>query len=196
MIKSSKTYEVICASKYFNVQELKKIYQIGYHHFGENKVKDMLDKMDQLIDLDITWHFIGHLQSNKVKDMINRIDYLHTLDRMSLAQAIQKHAIKPIDCFIQVNISRESQKSGIFIENLDDFLSKIKNYDKINIVGFMTMGVFDDPVKTENVFKQLYDLKQLYNLPYLSMGMTDDYEIAIKHHATHLRIGRLFQNIL
>lgn len=196
MIKSSKTYEVICASKYFNVQELKKIYQIGYHHFGENKVKDMLDKMDQLIDLDITWHFIGHLQSNKVKDMINRIDYLHTLDRMSLAQAIQKYASKPIDCFIQVNISRESQKSGIFIENLDDFLSKIKNYDKINIVGFMTMGVFNDPVKTENVFKQLYDLKQLYNLPYLSMGMTDDYEIAIKHHATHLRIGRLFQNIL
>ena len=128
MITSNQAYEVICASKYFNVQELKKIYQKGYHHFGENKVKDMIDNMDQLIDRDVTWHFIGHLQSNKVKDMINRIDYLHTLDRMSLVQAIQKHAIKPIDCFIQVNISRESQKSGIFIENLDDFLSKIKNY--------------------------------------------------------------------
>ena len=196
MIQSTKDRKVICASKYFDVDQIRTIYQQGYSDFGENKVYDMLEKMDHLKDLNITWHFIGHLQSNKVKDMINRIDLLHTLDRDSLLKAIQKHAIKPINCLIQVNIARETQKSGVLIENLDEFIAKIKKYDKINVIGFMTMGVHNDIDKTEIVFKKLYDLKQKYGYKYLSMGMTDDYKLAIKHHATHLRIGRLFKSMV
>ncbi len=196
MIQSTKDRKVICASKYFDVDQIRTIYQQGYSDFGENKVYDMLEKMDHLKDLNITWHFIGHLQSNKVKDMINRIDLLHTLDRDSLLKVIQKHAIKPINCLIQVNIARETQKSGVLIENLDEFIAKIKKYDKINVIGFMTMGVHNDIDKTEIVFKKLYDLKQKYGYKYLSMGMTDDYKLAIKHHATHLRIGRLFKSMV
>ena len=196
MIQSTKDTKVICASKYFDVEQIRKIYMNGYHDFGENKVYDMLEKMDQLKDLNITWHFIGHLQSNKVKDIINRIDLLHTLDRDSLLKAIQKHRTDPINCLIQVNIARESQKSGVLLENLDEFIAKIKKYDKINVIGFMTMGVHNDIDKTEKVFKKLYDLKQKYGYKYLSMGMTDDYQLAIKYHATHLRIGRLFKSMV
>lgn len=196
MIKSNNQYEVICASKYFNADEIIKIYQQGYHHFGENKVQDMLKKIDMLEDYPITWHFIGHLQSNKVKDMINKIDLLHTLDRISLAKEINKHRMSKLDCLIQLNISKEEQKSGIFIENIDEFLLEIKKYDKINIVGFMTMGVLNDPIKTEEIFIKLDALKQIYGFKYASMGMTDDYLIAIKHHATHIRIGRLFKSLL
>lgn len=186
----------ICASKYFNVEQMKKLHGLGVHHFGENRVFDMLEKMDQLSDLAITWHFIGHLQTNKVKEMINRIDYLHTLDRMSLVLAIAKYALEPIKCFVQVNLTEEEQKSGISVENLDEFLKEIKKYDKINLVGLMTIGKDEDEHKTEEAFKMLDELAKKYHLPYTSMGMSNDYEIALKHHATHLRIGRRFLKMI
>lgn len=187
---------VVCASKYFTADELRVLYQKGVHHFGENKVQDFLKKQELLNDLDIKWHFIGHLQSNKVKDMINYISLLHTLDRLSVAHEIQKYAKHPISCLIQVNLTEENQKSGVNPENLAQFLIEIKKYDKINIVGFMTMGKLDDLDKTEIAFKKLDELANFYNLPFRSMGMSDDYEIAIKYHATHLRIGRKFKEML
>ena len=128
--------------------------------------------------------------------MINDISYLHTLDRLSLAKEIQKHANHKIKCLIQMNLTEESQKSGLYLDNLAQFLLEIKKYDKIELVGFMTMGKDDDDQKTEEVFKKLYELSVLYQLPLLSMGMTNDYELAIKHHATHLRIGRKFYDLL
>ncbi|MDD4194373.1 MAG: YggS family pyridoxal phosphate-dependent enzyme [Acholeplasmataceae bacterium] len=187
---------IVCASKYFDADEIRILYQKGVHDFGENKVQDFLKKVELLKDLDITWHFIGHLQSNKVKDMINHMSLLHTLDRFSVAKEIQKHANQSVNCLIQVNLTEEDQKSGVNPDNLDQFLLEIKKYDKINIVGFMTMGKLDDLEMTEIAFKKLDELANLYHLPYRSMGMTDDYEIAIKHHATHLRIGRKFKEML
>ena len=187
---------IVCASKYFDADEIRILYQKGVHDFGENKVQDFLKKVELLKDLDITWHFVGHLQSNKVKDMINHVSLLHTLDRFSVAKEIQKHANQSVNCLIQVNLTEEDQKSGVNPDNLDQFLLEIKKYDKINIVGFMTMGKLDDLEMTEIAFKKLDELANLYHLPYRSMGMTDDYEIAIKHHATHLRIGRKFKEML
>ena len=186
----------ICASKYFNSIEMRMLYQKHVFHFGENRAQDLLLKKEELKDLDITWHFIGHLQTNKVKAMINEIDYLHTLDRLSLAESIQKYRKTPLDCFIQLNLTEENQKSGLFIVDLDKFLLEIKNYDKINIVGFMTIGKDDDDIETEKAFQKLDELSNKYQLPYRSMGMTNDYEIAIKHHATHLRVGRRFKSML
>jgi hypothetical protein len=128
--------------------------------------------------------------------MINRIDYLHTLDRISLAETIQKYATRVVPCFIQVNLTDESQKSGLLPENLDQFLLEIKKYDKIEIIGFMTMGKDEDVEKTDEAFKVLDELATKYQLPYRSMGMSNDYEIALKHHTTHLRIGRKFKDLL
>jgi pyridoxal phosphate enzyme (YggS family) len=184
--------KVICASKYFTSEQIRKLYHKGVHDFGENRVQDMLIKMEELNDLSITWHFIGHLQTNKVKMMINEIDILHTLDRPSLAEVIQKYREKPLPCFIQVNLTEEDQKSGIARENLNQFFNDIKNYDKIEIIGLMTIGKDDDPLKTEEAFQKLDELANTYHLPFRSMGMTNDYELALKHHATHLRIGRKF----
>lgn len=187
---------VICASKYFDASQLRKIYDHGYHDFGENRVQILKEKMEELKDLDINWHFIGHLQSNKVKEVINDITYLHTLDRLSLAKEIQKHANHKIKCLIQMNLTEEPQKSGLYLDNLPQFLLEIKKYDKIELIGFMTMGKDDDDIKTEEVFEKLYELSVLYQLPLLSMGMSNDYKLAIKHHATHLRIGRKFFDLL
>lgn len=192
----NKDHVTICASKYFDVMQMRKLYDKGVRHFGENRVYDMLKKMDDLKDLDVTWHFIGHLQTNKVKDMINQIDYLHTLDRISLAEAIQKYATHTIPCFIQVNLTDEDQKSGITPDKVDQFLIEIKKYDKIEIIGLMTIGKDQDDQKTEEAFQTLDEMAHHYLLQYRSMGMSNDYELALKHHATHLRIGRKFLSII
>jgi PLP dependent protein len=187
---------IICASKYYDVHEMKVIYQKGYHHFGENRVQDLLKKQSELESFNITWHFIGHLQTNKVKDMINRIDYLHTLDRLKLANTIEQYAKHEIKCFIQVNISEESQKSGILLKDLPHFLNEIKIYDKIKIVGLMSIGVENDLELTEQVFKKARELVNELNLSELSIGMSDDYKIALKYKPTYLRLGRYFKTML
>jgi pyridoxal phosphate enzyme (YggS family) len=186
----------ICASKYFNTEEMNVLLSKGVFHFGENRAQDLLRKKKEISDPKIIWHFIGHLQTNKVKDLINEIDYLHTLDRISLAESIQKYASKKISCFIQVNLTDEDQKSGILAANLEHFLLETKKYDKIEIIGLMTIGKDDDPLSTEIAFKKCHELSVKFDLPYLSMGMSNDYELAIKHHATHLRIGRKFRELL
>jgi pyridoxal phosphate enzyme (YggS family) len=195
MIKDFKG-TVVCASKYFTDLEMRKLYQQGVFHYGENRVQDFLAKKVKLMDLNITWHFIGHLQTNKVKEMINEITYLHTLDRLNLADQIMKYANHQVKCFVQVNLTAEDQKSGVLPENLDQFLLEIKKYDKIEIIGLMTIGKDLDMVATEKAFMMLDLLASKYQLPYRSMGMSDDYELAIKHHATHLRIGRKFKELL
>jgi len=187
---------VVCASKYFTSSQIRLLNQKGVFHFGENRVQDLLAKQKDLTDLNIVWHFIGHLQTNKVIDMINHIDYLHTLDRLNLAESIQKYANKPIKCLIQVNLTNEDQKSGILPLNLEQFLIEIKKYDKIELIGLMTIGKDDDHVQTELAFKTLDELAKKYELPFRSMGMSNDYDLAIKHHATHLRIGRKFMELL
>jgi PLP dependent protein len=192
----TKSVTVICASKYFTTSQMRKLYQKQVFHFGENRVADMLKKMDELTDLSIKWHFIGHLQTNKVKEMINRIDYLHTLDRINLVETIQKHANHVVKCFVQVNLTEEDQKSGINPENLTQFLLEIRKYDKIEVIGLMTIGKDMDAIATEHAFMMLDSLAKSNNLPFRSMGMTNDYELAIKHHATHLRIGRKFLDLL
>ena len=186
----SNNYTTVVASKYFDTLQMRKLYAKGLFHFGENRAQDFIKKKDALKDLEIIWHFIGHLQTNKVKDIINEIDYLHTLDRINLAETIQKYAKKTIECFVQVNLTEENQKSGILLPNLSQFLIEIKKYDKIKVIGLMTIGKDDDLEITESVFKKLDELAAFYQLPFKSMGMSNDYELAIKHHATHLRIGR------
>jgi PLP dependent protein len=186
----SKDYTTVVASKYFDSIQMRKLFNQGLFHFGENRAQDLLKKKEELKDLKVVWHFIGHLQTNKVKDIINEIDYLHTLDRINLAEFIQKYAKKTIECFVQVNLTEENQKSGILLPNLSQFLLEIKKYDKIKVIGLMTIGKDDDLEATEAAFRMLDALALSYQLPYKSMGMSNDYELAIKHHATHLRIGR------
>lgn len=196
--EEAKNQIIVAATKYIGIPEIKELVKLGITDIGENRVLTFLEKYEALKDLDITWHFIGHLQSKKVKKMINKIDYLHSLDRLSLAEEIQKHRETPLNCFIQVNISNEESKYGLPMDNVIDFCKKMQDYDKIHIVGLMGMAelTFDDEL-IEKQFQSLVDLKDRINhtlnlnLKYLSMGMSNDYRIAIKVGATHLRLGSI-----
>lgn len=183
---------VICASKYVNALEMREIYRAGVHHFGENHAQVLLEKKNELSDLDITWHFIGHLQTNKVKKLIPEIDYLHSLDSIKLAKEIQKYRDQPLNCFIELNLAKEDTKTGLFVEELDVFLKELTNYDKIKVVGFMAMGVDQDEAQTIEIFKTLQSLKKHYQLPFVSMGMTNDYHLALTIGTNFVRIGRKF----
>lgn len=187
---------IICASKYFTAKEIVKINKLGINDFGENRVEDLLNKKLELTNLNINWHFIGHLQTNKIKKLINEIDYLHSLESLKQADLINKYRINPLKCFIQLNISLEDNKKGITLDNLDEFIQQLKKYDKIDVVGFMTMGVLNDDFKTNQVFEKASKLANTYNYPFLSMGMSNDYLIAIENKATHLRIGSYFKKII
>ncbi|WP_051614277.1 YggS family pyridoxal phosphate-dependent enzyme [Acholeplasma equifetale] len=188
--------KIICASKYYTVDEMIKIHQLGINHFGENYVQDLINKKNQLKDTNIIWHLIGHLQRNKVKQVINEIEYFHALDSIKLAKEIQKYRKEPLKCFIELNLSRDVSKHGIFEEELNQMIQEIKNYDKIIVIGLMAMGKYNDLSETENIFSKLVELKHKYQLPMVSMGMSDDYEIAIKYHSDFLRIGSLFKGVI
>lgn len=191
-VEKYKNVTVVCASKYVNALEMREIFEAGVHHFGENHAQVLLEKKALLSDLPITWHFIGHLQTNKVKKLIPEIDFLHSLDSIKLAKEIQKYRNEPLACFVEINVANDPNKTGLSLEDLRDFLKEIENYDKIKIVGFMGMGVDQNPTQTRTVFETLKTLKEQAKLPYVSMGMTDDYEIALLVGTDFVRIGRKF----
>ena len=186
----------ICASKYFDAHTIERLFQKGVKDFGENRTNALLSKVDALKDVPIIWHFIGHLQRNKAKSVIKHLDYLHTLDSLKLAEVIQQYRDDPLKCFIQVNATSEPQKYGISVEELPSFYQAVKKYDKIHIVGLMSMGKLDDLEVTRDAFKKVKTWSNQLSLPYVSMGMTDDYEIAIEEGTTHIRLGRYFKQYL
>ena len=183
---------IVCASKYVGSSSIRKMYNLGIKNMGENRAQAFLQKYDELTDLDITWHFIGHLQTNKVKDIINKIEYLHSLDSIKLANEIEKYADKKIKCFIEIN-SGEENKTGISYEEALNFYNELKKYDKIEVVGFMTMApnTTDENV-IKGVFMRLKEFRDSIdkNL-FLSMGMSNDYKIALECGATHIRLGSI-----
>lgn len=187
---------VVCASKYFTTSEMIILHQKGVSHFGENRVDHFLNKFNTLLAHKMTWHFIGHLQRNKAKEVIGKLDYLHTLDSIELALIIQNQRQTPLQCFIQVNATNEPQKYGISIEEVSTFMLNIKKYDKINVIGFMSMGKQDDPLETKRAFDKVEALRITYDLPYTSMGMSSDVDIALKANTTHVRLGTYFKQFL
>ncbi len=188
---------LIAVTKEVSVNVAKEVLELGLNQLGENRFEGLQDKQDQ-IDTDVVWHFIGSLQTRKVKEIIHRIDYLHSLDRMSLAQEIQKRANEPLKCFIQVNVSGEESKHGLSPEQVLNFARELAELDKVQVVGLMTMAPFtEDQQVIRNSFKGLKDLQTkmkelgIANVPCneLSMGMSNDFEIAIEEGATFIRIG-------
>ena len=193
---------LVAATKYADIDDMKILLESGIYDFGENRVDSFLNKYEALKQYDITWHFIGHLQRNKAKDVISKIDYLHSLDSLKLAELINKERTKPLKAFIEVSINGEDNKNGVPLNEIDSFVEAVLKYPNIQLVGLMMMAVQgSDDQSLENQFKQLRVLKEnletkyKITLPYLSMGMSEDYLIAIKQGATHIRLGRiLFDN--
>ena len=187
---------IVAATKYFTDQEMREVYQLGLHDFGENRVQNFLEKYEALSDLPITWHFIGTLQRKKVKKCIDKIDYLHSLDHLSLAEEIDKRRTSPLKCFLQVNISDEESKHGLSPEEVIPFIKKISHLTNIDLIGFMGMAKHtEDEQIIAREFQKLNDLQVIVkeqlglDLKELSIGMSNDYKLAIKHNATFLRLG-------
>ena len=193
-----KDVTLVAATKYGDSGDLRELYSNGVTNFGENKVDAFLDKYESLKDLDISWHFIGHLQRNKAHLVLDKIDYLHSLDSLELAKLINKYRVAPLNCFIEVSINLEENKNGVPYYEVKDFIKNCLEYKNINIVGLMMMAV--SASSEESLHNQFRKLKELqleiqkeFNivLPYLSMGMSDDYKMAISEGATHIRLGRI-----
>lgn len=196
---------IVAATKYVETDTIRELVDAGIRDVGENRVQDLIRKQDQLTDLSLHWHFIGSLQSNKVKQVINRIDCLHSLDRVTLAQAIQQYRkTPPLDCFVEVHIAKEPSKSGLLPEDTSDFIWNLAKYDTIRVIGLMSMATLtDDRDEISREFQLLRRLRDDVRArhwehapcQFLSMGMSNDYQIAVTQGATHLRLGSvLFRN--
>lgn len=193
-----KDVTLVAATKYIDASLMRDLFHAGVTNFGENRVDSFFDKYQTLNDLQITWHFIGHLQTNKAKKVINNIDCLHSLDSLKLAEIIEKNRQEPLPCFVEVSINKEDNKNGIWPEKLYDFLIELKKYQKVKVIGLMMMTISESSLEEKREqFHQLFVLRNKMeeklhiSLPFLSMGMSDDYIEAIKEGATHIRLGRI-----
>lgn len=197
--QSDNDVTMIAVTKSVEKEIAKELAELGVENMAENRVDKLLEKKAALENFSsIKWHLIGNLQRRKVKSIINKIDYFHALDSLKLAQEIQKRAEKQISCFVEVNVTGEESKHGFKSEEVLDFIHQLAEFDRIKIIGLMTMAPLDasEPVLHE-VFSKLKKLQSAINnqhLSYapcteLSMGMSNDFPIAIEEGATFVRIG-------
>ena len=190
-LKKDKVPKIIAVSKTFSMDKILPLVDHGHNDFGENKVQETLDKWSEIkLNRDhIKLHLIGKLQSNKVKVALKIFDYIHSVDSEKLARKIAdeiKKNHRKIKIFIQVNIGREDQKSGIGVNDLETFYNYCLDLN-LNVIGLMCIPPFDH--NPEEYFSEMQSLNEKLNLPELSMGMSSDYLKAIEFSSTFVRIG-------
>ena len=188
---------IIAVTKYVTVERAKEALAAGLTDFGENRDEGLISKWEVLGDKPV-WHYIGTLQSRKVKNIIDKVEYIHSLDRLSLAKEINKRAQRKIKCLVQVNVSGEESKHGLPLEEVISFIESLRPFENIRVEGLMTMApLTNDEQIIRDCFRKLSELRkqvQALHLDFapcteLSMGMSNDYSIAIEEGATMVRIG-------
>lgn len=197
--RSPREITLVAVSKMADDREVRLAYELGVRDFGENRVQELVRKMRILPEA--RWHMIGRLQTNKVKDLVGRAYLIHSLDRWSLAKEIDYRAgqvgIK-VPVLVQVNVSEEASKTGLALEEVRDFLMAIEDLPSIQVKGLMTMAALhSDAQASRPVFRKLAELRSTLledsfknvQLDYLSMGMSQDFEVAIEEGANIVRIG-------
>jgi hypothetical protein len=191
---------LIAVSKTQPLEALQEAYACGERVFGENKVQELTGKIEQM-PTDISWHMIGHLQTNKIKYLVGKVDLIHSVDSVKLAQALEKEAAKKnaqFSILIEVNVAQEESKFGVSMEEVLPLIQEVATYPHLKICGLMTIAPFvENPEENRPVFANLHKLsvdiknKNIDNVSVniLSMGMTNDYEVAIEEGATMVRVG-------
>lgn len=202
--KEPEKVKLVAVTKYTGLEEMEKAFKAGNPIFGENRVQVIRDKKEHFdttdIKDDIKWHFIGNLQKNKVKYIIDYIDMVHSVNKLSLAKELDKRAGgigRKVDVLLEVNVSGEESKEGYIVDNLYKEIEELIKLDNIRIKGLMTMAPYsEDSEMIRGLFKKLKKLKDELNeshfegqMTELSMGMTNDYKIALEEGATIIRIG-------
>ncbi|MCP6681490.1 YggS family pyridoxal phosphate-dependent enzyme [Bacillus nakamurai] len=195
--RSPEDVTIIAVTKYVSTEKAQEAVDAGITSLGENRDAELARKQD-VITGNPDWHFIGSLQSRKVKSVVDRVSYIHSLDRLSLAKEIEKRASDKVRCFVQVNTSLEPSKHGMKTEEVIPFIRELSGFTNISVEGLMTMApLTDDKELIRACFRELRDLRgrvqglNQANAPCreLSMGMSNDYEIAVEEGATFIRIG-------
>lgn len=198
--RSTDEVTLIAVSKTKPLSDIEELITYGEMEFGENKVQELVDKYEH-VSKPVNWHLIGHLQTNKVKYIVDKVCLIHSVDSIHLAKEIEKEAAKhnvTVNILIQVNIAKEDTKFGIAASEVYNMIDEIKNYEHIKVKGLMTIAPFvDNPEENRVHFRNLHQLlldiksKNIDNIDMsiLSMGMTNDYEVAIEEGATMVRVG-------
>lgn len=198
--RSREEVTLIAVSKTKPVSMLKEVYDLGVRNYGENKVQELSEKYPQMPS-DMTWHLIGHLQRNKVKQVINKAALIHSVDSIRLAETIENEAAKKdiiVDILLEVNVAEEESKFGLKVEEVLPVVEQIATFPHVRIKGLMTIAPFvENPEENRTVFARLQKLsvdiakKNIDNVSVdiLSMGMTNDYQVAIEEGATMIRVG-------
>ena len=184
--------QIIAVTKTWPMDEITPLLEMGHIHFGENKIQEAEQKwLDvKLKYQNLKLHMLGKLQSNKAKKAVKLFDYIHSLDDEKLANKIfyfERELNKKVKLFIQVNISRESQKSGVLINELDSFYNYCTKELSLDVIGLMCLPLINSDVS--QYFNELKIASSKLNLKNLSMGMSADYELAVLNGSTHLRLG-------
>ncbi|OES43684.1 YggS family pyridoxal phosphate-dependent enzyme [Domibacillus iocasae] len=195
--RQAKDVKIIAVTKYVTTARAREAVEAGILHLGENRAEGLNEKY-AAIGEKAAWHFIGSLQTRKVKSIIHQADYIHSLDRESLAKEINSRAQRAVQCFVQVNVSGEESKHGMMPEEVIPFIKSLHTYENIRVCGLMTMApLTEDPHVLRTCFRKLAlcrDEVRALELSYapcseLSMGMSNDFEIAVEEGATMIRIG-------
>ena len=194
--KVSRDVQEVCpiiVTKNRTNEEIQEVYSLGFRHFAENRVEKLLERQNAFPQEDIVWHLIGPLQKRKVKQIVNRIQYFHAIDRLSIMEEIEKRLDSPLKCFLEVNVSGEASKHGFRTSEVFEAYEVAKQYEKIDVIGLMTMAPFD--AGEEGIHQYFHELKEISEEVrsekplQLSMGMSQDYPIAIEEGAHFIRIG-------
>jgi pyridoxal phosphate enzyme (YggS family) len=196
--------QLIAVSKLKPLADIKTAFGCGQIHFGENRAKELQDKMEAYEEESLQWHMVGNLQTNKIKYMVDRVDWIHSIEKKKYLREIEKRASRidrVINTLIQINISGEDQKSGCSSDDVQGILEYAQGLEHVRVRGLMGMATFVDPGEAEQVRPQFQMLRKIRDehrayesdnvqLDELSMGMTNDMEVAIEEGATMVRVGR------
>ena len=184
--------KLIPVTKSVGEEEARILVELGYAELGENRVETARPKIEAL-GADVRWHMIGHIQRRKAREVVALFDRVDSVDRLDLAAELEKRcgaAGKTLDVLLQVNVSGEESKGGFTGESIQDALEKISGMPHLRVMGLMTMApIVDDPEEARPVFARLRELAETLGLKELSMGMTNDFEVAVEEGATEVRIG-------
>jgi pyridoxal phosphate enzyme (YggS family) len=184
---------LVAITKGVEVQAIRAAFDLGIRNFGENRVQEAEGKIAQLSILRpaIAWHMVGHLQRNKAKTAVEIFDIIHSVDSLKLAEILNRRTSKTLPVLLEVNISGEAAKGGFSVLETGAAIKAVKQLSNLKVLGLMTVApLAAEPEQVRPVFRKLRELRDSLGLEHLSMGMTDDFEVAVEEGATILRIGR------
>jgi pyridoxal phosphate enzyme (YggS family) len=195
--RDPKEVVLVAVTKTFPVERIREALAVGLRLLGENRVQEALPKIDEIGPANVDWHLIGHLQTNKVKFIEGRFRMVQSLDAVALVAALDHRIQSPLDVLVEVNVAEEPQKTGVLPADLEAVVHAVSAAQHLRLRGLMTVApMVPDPEAVRPVFRVLRSLRDKTSqqlgvaLPVLSMGMTDDYAIAVEEGATMLRLGR------